>query len=59
MPCAQVVAGMGYLHSLRIIHRDLKPGNVLCSRDLRNVRVADFGLSIQVRGTVHLGERPI
>jgi serine/threonine-protein kinase len=35
------------LHSFRgkIIHRDLKPENILLTKDLRNIKLIDFGIS--------------
>uniref|UniRef100_A0A1B0CQV8 Serine/threonine-protein kinase SAK n=2 Tax=Lutzomyia longipalpis TaxID=7200 RepID=A0A1B0CQV8_LUTLO len=43
----QVVAGLLYLHSHRIIHRDLSLSNLLLMDD-RHVKIADFGLAIQL-----------
>lgn len=34
-----------YLHRNQIIHRDLKPGNIMITRNGRNVKLIDFGLS--------------
>ncbi len=34
-----------YLHSHQIIHRDLKPSNIMITRNGRNVKLIDFGLS--------------
>ena len=34
-----------YLHSRQIVHRDLKPGNIMITRNGRNVKLIDFGLS--------------
>ncbi|GAB0097204.1 Serine/threonine-protein kinase PLK4 [Sergentomyia squamirostris] len=43
----QVVAGLLYLHSHKIIHRDLSLSNLLLMDD-RHVKIADFGLAIQL-----------
>ena len=34
-----------YLHRHQIIHRDLKPGNIMITRNGRNVKLIDFGLA--------------
>ena len=34
-----------YLHRHQIIHRDLKPSNIMITRNGRNVKLIDFGLS--------------
>ncbi len=37
--------GLDFLHQKGIVHRDIKPENFLFSRDLRAVKIVDFGLS--------------
>ncbi|KXS11903.1 hypothetical protein M427DRAFT_101811 [Gonapodya prolifera JEL478] len=45
----QIMAGIGYLHSLKIVHRDIKPQNILISshtaKTSPRVLISDFGLS--------------
>jgi len=45
----QLLEGISYMHSYRIMHRDLKMGNVLLSEDKTTVKIADFGLAVQLR----------
>jgi len=45
-----VASGMSYLSSFRIVHRDLAARNVLVGAHVADVRLADFGLSRQLRG---------
>ncbi|PBK92773.1 snf 1 [Armillaria gallica] len=44
----QIISGIEYSHRLKIVHRDLKPENVLLDDNL-NVKIADFGLSSEIR----------
>ena len=44
---AQILCGVGYIHSKGIIHRDLKPSNILLTSH-GGVKIADFGLSRRV-----------
>jgi eukaryotic-like serine/threonine-protein kinase len=37
--------GLDFLHQNNVIHRDIKPENFLFSRDLKQVKIVDFGLS--------------
>jgi eukaryotic-like serine/threonine-protein kinase len=45
---AQLVTGLGFLHSAGKVHRDIKPSNVLVERD--RVVLLDFGLAASVGG---------
>jgi serine/threonine protein kinase len=40
----QMLAGVGYCHSLNICHRDLKPENILLTTD-GQIKIADFGMA--------------
>jgi len=44
---SRMVQAIDYLHTMNIVHRDLKPENLLLknSKDITNVKLADFGLS--------------
>lgn len=46
----KIVLGIKRLHtySHMIIHRDLKPENILLSKDLREIKILDFGISSSV-----------
>lgn len=37
--------GLDFLHQNNIVHRDIKPANFLFSRDGKQVKIVDFGLS--------------
>ncbi|KLO17113.1 hypothetical protein SCHPADRAFT_181401 [Schizopora paradoxa] len=43
--CRDVVLGLEYLHHQGIIHRDIKPANLLWTKDRKNVKITDFGVS--------------
>ena len=49
-----IANALKYMHSLGVVHRDLKPENILCEKGLKNIRIADFGLSQLVAPTVQL-----
>eukprot|EP00357_Protocruzia_adherens_P001235 CAMPEP_0115000668 /NCGR_PEP_ID=MMETSP0216-20121206/16897_1 /TAXON_ID=223996 /ORGANISM="Protocruzia adherens, Strain Boccale" /LENGTH=921 /DNA_ID=CAMNT_0002365815 /DNA_START=176 /DNA_END=2941 /DNA_ORIENTATION=- len=44
----QILLGLQYLHRQKIVHRDLKPGNILLTKDLKNVKISDFGISAEI-----------
>eukprot|EP01055_Gregarina_sp_Pseudo9_P001947 Gregarina_sp_Pseudo_9__1946@NODE_233_length_3487_cov_75_999420_g217_i0_p1_GENE_NODE_233_length_3487_cov_75_999420_g217_i0NODE_233_length_3487_cov_75_999420_g217_i0_p1_ORF_typecomplete_len373_score0_00Pkinase/PF00069_25/8_2e66Pkinase_Tyr/PF07714_17/5_1e42Kinaselike/PF14531_6/3_1e12Kdo/PF06293_14/9e10Pkinase_fungal/PF17667_1/1_2e05RIO1/PF01163_22/5_5e05WaaY/PF06176_11/7_6e05APH/PF01636_23/0_00015Haspin_kinase/PF12330_8/0_011FTA2/PF13095_6/0_041EcKinase/PF02958_20/2_2e02EcKinase/PF02958_20/0_13YrbL len=39
-----LLKGLAHCHARGIVHRDLKPHNILVSRNLSQVKIADFGL---------------
>src|SRR6478672_1566941 len=41
----QVCAGLQHAHSKGVIHRDIKPHNLLLTKDLETVKIADFGVA--------------
>lgn len=43
--CIRLCEGLDFLHQNRIVHRDVKPANFLFSRDGKQVKIVDFGLS--------------
>eukprot|EP00698_Gefionella_okellyi_P005112 TRINITY_DN14693_c0_g1_i1.p1 TRINITY_DN14693_c0_g1~~TRINITY_DN14693_c0_g1_i1.p1 ORF type:complete len:441 (+),score=98.79 TRINITY_DN14693_c0_g1_i1:75-1397(+) len=52
---AEIVCGLGFLHSKDIIYRDLKPENILLDQD-GHVMLTDFGLckeDVSETGTTH------
>lgn len=40
-----VGSALMYIHAESVLHRDVKPSNILLSRDLTEIRLADFGVS--------------
>jgi serine/threonine protein kinase len=41
----KILDGIAAAHTRRVWHRDLKPENILVSKDLTDVRIADFGIA--------------
>jgi len=41
----KLCTGLDYLHTHGIVHRDIKPGNFMLTRNLKHVKIFDFGLS--------------
>lgn len=41
----QICAGLAHAHEKGIIHRDIKPQNLLLTKDLKTVKIADFGVA--------------
>ena len=42
---AKLCNGLDFLHQHGIVHRDIKPGNFMLTRDQKQVKIFDFGLS--------------
>ena len=45
----QIIVGLTYVHENLIFHKDLKPSNILLSLDKQTIKLADFGLSEELR----------
>lgn len=43
--CIRICHGLDFLHQNGVVHRDIKPENFLFSRDMKQVKIVDFGLS--------------
>ena len=59
--CLEITAGMIYLESQGVVHRDLAARNVLVSKDLKAVKVSDFGLATILESAYYNGskEKPL
>ncbi|XP_048472151.1 calcium/calmodulin-dependent protein kinase type II subunit beta [Rhincodon typus] len=51
----QILESVNHIHQHDIVHRDLKPENLLLASKCKNaaVKLADFGLAIEVQGDQH------
>ena len=47
----QLLDGLAYIHAQGVIHRDLKPSNLIVSRDLKRIKIMDFGVAHKSEGT--------
>jgi tetratricopeptide (TPR) repeat protein len=47
----EAARGLDFAHRQGVVHRDVKPMNLLLSRELGAVKIADFGLAIDVEAT--------
>lgn len=47
----QIASALAYLHSdqVRVIHKDIKPANILLTQDLKEVKLADFGVCTKLK----------
>ena len=56
-----VLAGLRDLHAQRVLHRNLRPENICCElgRDLRGVKLADYGLALTVEPDTPLKLQPL
>ncbi len=44
----QMLQGLIYLHSHNIVHRDIQPHNILVDTTTARVRIAEFGIAVQL-----------
>lgn len=44
----QILNAVEFLHSIQIVHLDLKPENILCDANLTRIKIADFGISLDL-----------
>lgn len=48
---AEAARGLEYAHRQGVVHRDVKPMNILLARDPAVVKIADFGLALDMEAT--------
>ena len=47
----QLLKGIQHIHSFNICHRDIKPENIMVTKDEKNIKIIDFGSSLDLDGT--------
>lgn len=45
----QVISGLAFVHRSGYFHRDIKPENLLCRNGTETIKIADFGLTREIR----------
>jgi serine/threonine protein kinase len=53
---AKILEGLNYLHSEGVVHCDLKAANILSTKN-GNIKLSDFGVSLNMRAVEHFAER--
>jgi len=53
---AKILEGLNYLHSEDVVHCDLKAANILSTKN-GNIKLSDFGVSLNMRAVEHFAER--
>jgi len=43
--CYEAGKGLSYIHKNNIVHKDVKPDNILVSKNLKIVKITDFGIA--------------
>ena len=44
----QILNALEFLHSINIVHLDLKPENILCDKEINKIKIADFGIAMDL-----------